>query len=280
MIHPTHCPHVFFRFQHCFSPGLIAGAEIERGRKTIKSPPRPPPCWVHVHPSLRLHEIPLSKTVCHRLLSAPYQPRTENPSFRKRTFPAIIVDLDFSFWAAGREGFLVFTPRSPCVPISFQTVPEWVPRDVPDGTSVLWIWFDQNSAVLYRNSNSGEHDCFHFGTGFQTCASIGGMPHVPKKLLMGPSIWLLEIYICRCTHELIILNHKLLTPLYDVGIDLHTIYCDVCLCTFGKSTTVDETVTAGKGVPSNSTPYCNLMFFCSLFPRFVAYLPWQYPAPC
>jgi hypothetical protein len=63
-------------------------------------------------------------------LPGPYQPRTENPSFPKRTFPAIIMDPDFSFWAARREGFLVFTPLvfTPCVPISFQTV--------PDGTSV------------------------------------------------------------------------------------------------------------------------------------------------
>jgi len=51
---------------------------------------------------------------------------------------------------------------------------------------------------------------------------------------------------------------QIINPLYNVGIDLHMIYCDICLCTFGKSTTLDETITVGKGVPSNSTPYCNL----------------------
>jgi hypothetical protein len=206
-------------------------------------------------------------------------PGQKIPVFGREHFMQSSWTLTFLFEWLGGEGFLVFSPRSPCVPISFQTVPEWVPRDVPDGTSIFWIWFDQNSTALYINSNSGEHDCFHFATGFQTGASIGGMPHVPKKLLMGPSIWLLEIYICRCTHEPITLNHKLLTPLYNMGMDLHMIYCDICLCTFGKSTTVDETVTAGKVVPSNSTPYCNPMFFCSLFQGFVTYLAWQHPAP-
>jgi hypothetical protein len=196
------------------------------------------------------------------------------------------MDPDSSFRVVAWRGFSVFSPCSPCIPISFQTVQERVPRDVPDGTSVLWIWFAQNSTALYINWNSGEHNCFHFATRVQMGASIGGMPHVPKKLLMGPSIWLLELYICQCAHNLIILNHKLLTPLYNVGIDCtwfekkKLIYCSIRRGTFSKSTTVHETITAGKGVPSNLTPYCNPMFSWALFQRFVTYLLWEHPVPC
>jgi hypothetical protein len=39
------------------------------------------------------------------------------------------------------------------------------------------------------------------------------------------------------------------------------IYCSIRHGTFGKSRTRDETVTAGRGVRSNLTPYCNPMFF-------------------
>jgi hypothetical protein len=103
-----------------------------------------------------------------------------------------------------------------------------------------------------------------------------------KKLLMGRLIWLLEnIYIFERAHELTNMNRKLLTPVYNRGIDYmwfgkkYWFFATFAHGTFGKSTTWNEIVIAGKGVQSHLTPYCNAMFvFLALFLRFVRYLPW------
>ncbi len=125
---PYPLPACIFRFQHCFSPGLIAGAEIERARKTIKSPPPPAEC---------MFTLPFGcmKSLFQKLFVIVFclvriSPGRKIPVFRREHFLQSSWTLTFSFWAARREGFLVFTPLvfTPCVPISFQTV--------PDGTSV------------------------------------------------------------------------------------------------------------------------------------------------
>jgi hypothetical protein len=69
------------------------------------------------------------------------------------------------------EGFLVFSPYSQCV---------------PHGTSILWIWFAQNSTPTYINWNLGEHISLYFETRIRRNASIGGMPNVPKITIDGP----------------------------------------------------------------------------------------------
>jgi hypothetical protein len=80
MLQPTHWLHVFLvAVGHHFWPRLMAGAEIEQGRKTENNgpgtpPPAPPPPqkektksppWVHAEPSHWLHEISIFKTVRH-----------------------------------------------------------------------------------------------------------------------------------------------------------------------------------------------------------------------
>ncbi len=99
---------------------------------------------------------------------------------------------------------------------------------------------------------------------------------------MGWSIWLLEnIYIFEHAHELINMNRKLLTRVYNgvlIARDLEKKNWFIATFTphgtFGKSTTWDEIVMAGRGVQSNLTPYCNEIFFLGLFQRFVRYLVW------
>ncbi len=129
MIHPTHCLHVFFVSKplgRCFSPGLIARAEIERGRKTKSNPAPLPP--TPAHPASACSAFPLaawnpSFQDCLSLFFAwAVLAWAENghPQFWKEKFPAILMDPDFFlFECLGGEGFLVFSPYSPCVPIKF-----------------------------------------------------------------------------------------------------------------------------------------------------------------
>jgi hypothetical protein len=82
----------------CFSPGLIALAEIEQGRKTKNNPhtrpPIPPTPRVHVEPFPWLHEIPLSKIVCHQFLLGQ---KMVTRSFGKKNFMQSSWTLNFSF---------------------------------------------------------------------------------------------------------------------------------------------------------------------------------------
>jgi hypothetical protein len=58
-------------------------------------------------------------------------PGRKIPVFGREHFLQSSWTLTFLFERLGGEGFLVFTPRSPCVPISFQTVPERFPEMFP-----------------------------------------------------------------------------------------------------------------------------------------------------
>ncbi len=70
MLQPTHWLYLFLvskTIGHHFWPRLMAGAEIEQGRKTNNNSrkEKPRPSWVHAEPSHWLHEISISKSVGH-----------------------------------------------------------------------------------------------------------------------------------------------------------------------------------------------------------------------
>jgi hypothetical protein len=57
------------------------------------------------------------------------------------------------------------------------------------------IWFAESSTPLCINQKGEGQGCTFVSIlqlGVQRGASIGGMPNIPKKLLMGQLIWLLK----------------------------------------------------------------------------------------
>jgi len=84
-------------------------------------------------------------------------------------------------------------------------VPKYVAQDVPNSTWVLshMVCTKFNSPVDKLKSR-GAH-LFLFCKWVRRGASIGGMPNVPKKLVMGQSIWRPEnkIKTSERTHDLI-----------------------------------------------------------------------------
>jgi hypothetical protein len=89
-------------------------------------------------------------------------------------------------------------------PKGFQ-VPKYVPQDVPNSTWVLsHMVCTKFNFPVYKQKSRGAH-LFLFPKWVQRGASIGDMPNVPKKLLMGQSIWLPENKIkgSERTHDLI-----------------------------------------------------------------------------
>jgi hypothetical protein len=112
--------------------------------------------------------------------------------------------LFFPFWGGVGWGklFFCFSSFFPMCSQHFlikfskgsQSVPKWVPQDVPNSTSILshTVCPEFNSHVYkLKMYAEGEHICFYFATGVQRGASIGGMANVPKTLLIGQSTWLL-----------------------------------------------------------------------------------------
>jgi hypothetical protein len=95
-----------------------------------------------------------------------------------------------------RQGFFFFFPCSQCVP-----------QDVPNSTWVLshMVCPKFNSPIYkLKRWNPGVHICFYLQVAVWRGASIGGMLNVPKKMLMGQSIWLLFLKrkkSCECTHD-------------------------------------------------------------------------------
>jgi hypothetical protein len=77
------------------------------------------------------------------------------------------------------------------------------------------MWFAQSSTPIYINYKGEIQGCtfvFILQLGVKRGASIGGMPNVSKKVLVGQSIWLLskrKRKSCEHTHDLINMNHTL-----------------------------------------------------------------------
>jgi hypothetical protein len=187
-------------------------------------------------------------------------------SFGKKNCMQSSWTLTFFFWVAGYwEGFLVFSPLFPmCSHQVSKGFPEMFPM-APRFYGYLFA-YKFNSHVYKLKSRGARLFLF--------CD-------------WGRSIWLLEkkIILFYRAHELINMNRKLLTPVYKGGIrctwfgkkywfiatfamaPLVNLQLETKLVSlaFGKSTTRDEIIIAGKGVPSNLTPYCNAMFFCGPF---------------
>jgi hypothetical protein len=112
MIHPTHYLHVFLVSQpvgHCFSPGLIAWAEIEQGRKTKNNPPPLP--LTPTHPTSACSAFPLAawnpsfQNYLSPFFASAVLARAENgdTQFWKEKFRAIMMDPDFFFLSAWVE---------------------------------------------------------------------------------------------------------------------------------------------------------------------------------
>jgi hypothetical protein len=92
-----------------------------------------------------------------------------------------MTDPVFSFLRGGNSDFFVLFPCSQCVPIKLsysphqvpkrfsnsQTVPRWVPQDVPNSTWVLsHVVCPKFNSPVYKLKRwkSGVHICFYFAT--------------------------------------------------------------------------------------------------------------------
>ncbi len=124
MIHPTHCLHIFLVSKplgRCFSHGLIARVEIEQRRKTKNNPPPPAPQSCPPHECMLNLSLGCMKSLFPKLF-------VTNFCSGGKWSPAVLErkiscnphgSWIFLFKCLGGEGFLVFSPYSPCVPIKF-----------------------------------------------------------------------------------------------------------------------------------------------------------------
>jgi len=99
-------------------------------------------------------------------------------------------------------------------------VPKYVPQDVPNSTWVLsHMVCTKFNSLVYKLKSRGAHLIFILQVGVQRGASIGGMPNLSKKLLMGQSIWLPENQIksSERTHDLINVTMNKYSQVYYCG---------------------------------------------------------------
>jgi hypothetical protein len=176
--------------------------------------------------------------------------------------------LIFSFSVAGSRGIFSFFPLFPmCSHQVFQRVP----RDVPNGSSVLWIWFAQNSTPMYINWNLGEHICFYFATAVQRLASIGGMPDVPKIIVDGPikRSWQSLSRCITLTREWCALRKHLRAMPVKLGssleVSLHLQFRPIdwhrCGCTLAGAWACEELGSCGLYPNALSPPSCSYLWF-------------------
>ncbi len=97
-----------------------------------------------------------------------------------------------------------------------------VPQHVPNSTSVLlhMICPKFNSHVYkLKRYVVGKYICFSFATRDPKRCFHWGVINIPKKLLMGQSIWLLQKKkkSYGCSHELINMNHTMSSQLRTMG---------------------------------------------------------------
>jgi hypothetical protein len=110
-----------------------------------------------------------------------------------------------------REGegeFFIYFSLVPNVFPSSQSVPKCFPQDAPNSTWLLSQWFTQSSTSLYINYNPK----IMLASILQPEVHLlGAVPNLPRKLLMGKSIWVLfkERKSCEHTHDLTNMNHTI-----------------------------------------------------------------------